>query len=66
MRQQGSGESYIKRSLMICTFHTIFFGYHMEKNGIGGAYSMYGERRGISRFVVGTPEGKENFWNTQS
>jgi hypothetical protein len=31
----------------------------MEKNEIGSAYNMYGDRRCVSRVVVGKPEGKE-------
>jgi hypothetical protein len=38
----------------------------MENNEIGLAYSMYGERRGVSRVVVEKPEGNENCWKTQS
>jgi len=38
----------------------------MEKNEIGGSYSMYWERRGVSRVEVGKLEGKENFQKTQS
>ena len=36
----------------------IFSGDKIEKNEIGGAYSMYGERSGVYRIVVGKPEGK--------
>jgi hypothetical protein len=31
----------------------------MEKNEIGLAYSIYGERRCVSRVVVGKPEAKK-------
>jgi hypothetical protein len=29
----------------------------MEKNAVGMACSMYGERRGVNRVLVGRPEG---------
>jgi hypothetical protein len=49
----GSGEKYIVRSLMIyCA------GDKIEKNEIGGECSLYGERRGEYRDLVGKPEGK--------
>ena len=35
-----------------------FSGDQMEKNGIGGGCSTYGERRGLCRVLVGKPEGK--------
>ena len=30
----------------------------MKSNEMGGAYSTYGERRGVHRVLVGKPEGK--------
>jgi hypothetical protein len=36
--------------LMICTVH--------QKNEIGGACSMHGERRGVYRVLEGKPDGK--------
>jgi hypothetical protein len=42
---------------MICTL-TNYSGDQVEKNGMGGACSMYGERRGACRVLVGKPEGK--------
>jgi len=32
--------------------------YEIEKNEVGGAYSMYGESRGVYRALMGKPEGK--------
>jgi hypothetical protein len=32
--------------------------YIVEKSKMGGVYSMYGERRGVYRVLVGKPEGK--------
>jgi hypothetical protein len=31
----------------------------MEKNEMGGACSMYGEKRGAYRILVGGPEGRQ-------
>jgi hypothetical protein len=41
-KQHGSGENYIGRSLIICNPHPILLGNQIEKNGMGGAYSIYG------------------------
>ena len=41
-RQQGRGESYIMRNLMICTAHHYFSSDKMEKNGMGVAFSTCG------------------------
>jgi len=43
-REQRSGESYIMRSLMICTPHQILFGDQIEKNEMGRTCSTYGGR----------------------
>ena len=41
-RNQGSGENYIMRSLIIRTPHQILVGEQIEKNEMGGTCSMYG------------------------
>ena len=33
-------------------------GDQIDKNGMGGKCSMYGERKGVYRVLVGKPEGK--------
>ena len=38
----------------------------IEKNGMGRVCSMYGERRGVYRVLVGKPEEKEITWKTQA
>jgi len=42
-----NGENYIMRRLMICTLHPILFCDKIEKNEMGGPWSVYGgkERR---------------------
>jgi hypothetical protein len=40
---------------MICTLTQYFSGDQIEKNGLGGACSTYGERRGVYRVLVGKP-----------
>jgi len=55
---QGNGENYIMRSLMFCTAHPYCAGDKIEKNEMGGACSVYGERRGLYRVLVGKTEGK--------
>jgi hypothetical protein len=42
-RQEGSGEIYVMKCLIICTAHENFSGDQMEKIVVGGAYSTYGE-----------------------
>jgi hypothetical protein len=44
-REQGSGENYIIKSLMICTAHPIFFGWSNRENEMGGVCGTYGEDR---------------------
>ena len=51
-RQQGNGENYIMKSLVICTYA----GGKIEKNEMGGACGAYGG--GVHRVLVGKPEGK--------
>jgi len=43
---------------MICTAHPILLGDKTEKNEMDGACSVYGERRGLYRVLVGKLEGK--------
>jgi hypothetical protein len=35
------------------------WGDKIEKNEMGGACSAYGDKRGVYRVLVGTPEGKK-------
>jgi hypothetical protein len=37
--------------------------FQIEKNEMGGAYSTYGERRGVYRVLVGK-QRKETTWKT--
>jgi hypothetical protein len=57
LRREG-GEDYITRSFMICTPRHYYSGDEIEKNEMGGACSMYGNRIGAYRVLVGRPEGK--------
>jgi hypothetical protein len=59
----GNGENYIVRNLVICTANKIFSGNKIIE--MGGAYSVYGERRGVYRVLVGKREGKTT-WETQA
>jgi hypothetical protein len=43
------------RSLMICSSHPIFFGYKIEKSGMGGECSVHG---GFERCIQGFEFGK--------
>jgi len=57
-RLQGSGENYTMSSLGVCTLTQYCSGDQIEKNEMDGARSMYGERRGLYRNLVGKPQGK--------
>jgi hypothetical protein len=46
------------RSLMDCIPREYCSGDRFEKNEMGGACRVYGERRGVYRVLVGKPEGK--------
>ena len=46
---------------MPCTRCQIYLCDHIETNEMGEACSMYGERRGAYRFLVGKPERKRLF-----
>jgi hypothetical protein len=46
------------KSLMICFPRPIFLGDKLEMNGMGGARSTYGERRGVYRVLVRKYERK--------
>ena len=43
----GSGENYVTRSLLILAQY--YSGDKIEKNEIGGVFSVYGQRRGVYR-----------------
>ena len=43
---------------MICTHHKYNSSDQIEKNNMGGARSMGGERRGVFTVVVRKPEGR--------
>ena len=52
---------------MICIVTRCCSGDKIEKNELGGAYSVYWERRGVYMVLVGKPEGKkETTWETQA
>ena len=46
---------------MICNPHPICSDGQIEKNEMGGACSMCGDRRGVYRVLMGKPEGKKRF-----
>ena len=46
---------------MICTPYPNCSGDHIEKNEVDGACTMYGERGGVYRVLVGKREGKRPF-----
>jgi len=52
IREEGSGENYIMRSLIITKYLS---GDQIEKHEMGGACSTFGERRGVYRVLVGKP-----------
>jgi hypothetical protein len=52
------------RSLMICTPHPVFSGDKIEKNEMGGAYSMYGGEEKCMQDFGGETSGKETAWET--
>jgi hypothetical protein len=43
----GSGKNYVTRSLLILAQY--YSGDKIEKNEIGGVFSVYGQRRGVYR-----------------
>jgi len=52
MRQQGGGENYIIRSLMICALTHYCSGDKIEKNERGWVCSVHGgEKRHVQGFV---------------
>jgi D-alanyl-lipoteichoic acid acyltransferase DltB (MBOAT superfamily) len=56
-----SGENYIMRILMICTFHHIFFGdqiFKQKRMRLVGQIARMQESRVVRRVLVGKPEGK--------
>ena len=57
-KQQGSGEDYITRSLILCTPHQILFRWSNweEYDGLGKKH-VWG--RGVYLVLVGTPERKK-------
>ena len=48
-----SGETYIMRSIIICAPQQYYSGNHIEKSEMGGACSIYGERRSVYSVLVG-------------
>jgi len=58
-RYQGSGENYIKKSLMICTPHSLIVRVIKSRRMTWvGHVARMGERRGVYRILVGKREGK--------
>jgi hypothetical protein len=54
--KRGSGENYIIKSLMICTF--IFRVIKSRRMRWAGNVACMGNRIGVCRILVGKPEGK--------
>jgi len=52
----GSEENYIMRNLLHPAQYCL--GDEIEKNEIVGVFSVYGERRGVYRVLVGKPDEK--------
>jgi hypothetical protein len=51
----------------VCVFLTKYFsGDQFIKNEMGGACSMYVERKGVYRVLVRKPGGKKTVWKTQA
>jgi hypothetical protein len=46
------------RNLMTYTHPKYYSGNQLEKNGMGGECSTYGEKSGAYRILVGRPEGR--------
>jgi len=46
------------KGLIICILTQFCSGDKIKKNEMGGACSVYGERRGVYRVSVGKPEGR--------
>ena len=51
-------QSFVQMSLLAVLLTQYCSGDQTEKSEIGGACSMYGERRGLYRVLAGKPEGK--------
>ena len=63
--EQGSGENYIMRSLMICT-PCQNYSCHKIENEMGRACSMYGGEEMFIQGLSGDTWGKETNWKTQA
>jgi len=58
-RQQGNGEDYVTRCLMISTLAKYHLFDQIKKNEMeGGVLAFTWERRGAYRILVGEPDGK--------
>jgi len=57
-RNRGCRRLYNEELNVLQSSPDIFLGDQIEKNEMGGPYSMYGEERGAYRVLVGKPEGK--------
>jgi hypothetical protein len=51
-------KNYIKRTIMIFTFHQYKQNDEVEENELGGACTPHGGIRDACRLLVGKPEGK--------
>jgi hypothetical protein len=54
------------KSLMICNHQQYFSGDKIEKKGIGGACSAFGEMIDVYRVLIGKSLGKDTTWETQT
>ena len=66
MRQQGSGENYIMRSLKSVLLTQYCSGNKIEKNEMGGACSVYGGEERCMQGFGGETGGNETTWETQA
>jgi hypothetical protein len=60
---------YTRTSVFLVELHNLYSSPNIQKkkkNGLGGACSTLGERRGAYRALGGYTFGKETTWNTKA